>query len=217
MSQATAKSTESVDDDAPAPATGRLKLLLVGVGGQGVLTAAKILGAAAHEAGHQVVVGQLHGMTQRGGSVECSVLFGPGRSSFITGGVADILVGFEPLEVLRALPSIGPKTDVVVNLGTIVPFEVTRSMTEYPPVDQILSNIRAATDRITTVDAPSLINDMSIGRSLNVLILGAVAGLGLLPFDEHPLWAAVERRSPTRFLEANRRAFEAGLHWARQR
>ncbi len=64
--------------------THRTKVLLVGVGGQGVLTAAQILGGAAHHAGLDVVVGQLHGMSQRGGSVECSVLIGPGKSSFPT-------------------------------------------------------------------------------------------------------------------------------------
>ncbi len=81
MNQATAK---SVDAAAPEPATGRLELLLVGVGGQGVLTAAKILGAAAHEAGQPVVVGQLHGMTQRGGSVECSAPSCPGTAAIRT-------------------------------------------------------------------------------------------------------------------------------------
>ncbi|MEE8409199.1 MAG: indolepyruvate oxidoreductase subunit beta [Myxococcota bacterium] len=215
MNQATAKWSESAA--APESATGRLKLLLVGVGGQGVLTAAKILGAAAHEAGQSVVVSQHHDMTQRGGNVECSVLFGPGRSSFIIGGVADILVGFEPLEVLRALPSIGANTDVVVNLGTVVPFEVTRSMTEYPPVDQILSAVRSATDRLTTVDGPTLMQDVGVARTLNVLMLGAVAGLGLLPFDEDQLCSAVERRSPARYQDANRRAFEVGLRWAVER
>ncbi|MFH1130352.1 MAG: 2-oxoacid:acceptor oxidoreductase family protein, partial [Pseudomonadota bacterium] len=82
----------------------RIKVLIVGVGGQGVLTAAKMLGDAALHAGFGVTVGQLHGMSQRGGSVEAGVLIGEGESSFIEEGAADIVLGFEPLEVLRALP-----------------------------------------------------------------------------------------------------------------
>ena len=68
-----------------------------------------------------------------------------------------------------------------------------------------------------TVDGSALVEGVGVGRTLNVLMLGAVAGLDLLPFDGERLWAAVERRCPARFRDANRRAYEAGLKWAGER
>ena len=78
-----------------------MQLLVVGVGGQGVLTAAQVLARAAHSVGHPVAVGQLHGMSQRGGSVECTVRLGDVHTSYLVGDTADVVLGFEPLETLR--------------------------------------------------------------------------------------------------------------------
>lgn len=214
MTRATGMDTKATTDSAAPgfdPATRRVKLLIVGVGGQGILTAAKILGAAAHGAGLPVVVGQLHGMTQRGGTVECPVLFGDGDSSFITGGPADAVAAFEPLEALRALPAIGPHTRVLLNLGTIVPFEVTRARIPYPRVDEIVAKIRTVTAHLVTVDGPGLLKPLGVPRTLNVMMLGALCGLGLLPFDTEALRSAVERCSPPKFREANERALQVGL------
>ncbi len=188
----------------------RLGVLLVGAGGQGVLTAARMLGDAAHGAGIPVVVGQLHGMSQRGGSVECTVLLGPGRSSFLTGS-ADVVVGFEPLEVVRVRERLRSDTHVVINRGTVVPYLLSRAGETYPPFDTIAAEIGAITDNVTVVDGPSLLADVGEKRTLNVMMLGALAGLGILPFDAEALWQSVAARSPKKFLHANRRAMEIGV------
>lgn len=188
----------------------RLGVLLVGAGGQGVLTAARLLGDAAHGAGIPVVVGQLHGMSQRGGSVQCSVLLGAGRSSFLTGG-ADVVVGFEPLEVLRVRDQLRADTHVVLNRGTMVPYVLSKAGRTYPPFDDIVAELAAITRHVTVVDGPRLLPDAGAGRTLNVLMLGALAGLGLLPFDSKALWLAVAAHSPAGFVDANRRALEAGM------
>jgi len=187
----------------------RSRLLLTGVGGQGVLTAAKILGDAVHAAGLPVVVGQLHGMSQRGGSVECSVLIGEGASSFITGG-ADLVIGFEPLETLRVLPQMGAHTRVIMNEGTIVPYAIAGAGHEYPPISEITASLREVVREVLLFDGPRLLGQVGEGRTLNVAMIGALSGLDFLPVSSDTLWRAVARRCPERYLEANRRAFELG-------
>jgi len=189
----------------------RLKLLLVGVGGQGVLTAARFLGDAALHAKLPVVVGQLHGMSQRGGSVECSVIIGPSQSSFIGHAEADVVLGLEPLEVLRALPKIGSQTQVVVNLGHIVPFSLAIQGVPYPSVADTLKQVRQRACGVYPVNCPELVHQVGVSRTLNVIMLGAAAALGVLPFDHNLLWQTVERKSKARFVESNRLAYQLGF------
>ena len=187
----------------------RFSALLIGVGGQGVLTVAQILGAAAHAAGLPVVVGQLHGMSQRGGTVQCTVLIGDHESSFLSGD-PDVVLAFEALEALRALDRVGPKTRVLVNLSRIVPFELTREGKDYPAADMILAELSGAAAEVHAVDGGALVRDIGEPRSLNVLLLGAAAGLGLFPIPERALWEAALGRCDPAFLDSNRRAFAAG-------
>lgn len=196
---------------AAAEQSKRLKVLVVGVGGQGVLTAAELIGDAAMSAGLPVMVGQLHGMSQRGGSVECSVLIGPGQSTFVGDGEADVVLGLEPLEVQRALPRISARTRVVVNLGVIVPFSLAVTGQSYPPIEAILSRVRQVTPTVYTVDGPALVQRTGLARTLNVAMLGALAGLEALPFGRDVFWTTLSRKIPERFLQANSTAFELGL------
>ena len=188
----------------------RFKLLVVGVGGQGALTAARFLGEAALVSGLEVTVAQLRGMSQRGGSVECSVLIGKGLSSHIGNGEADLVCALEPLEALRALPKMSERTKVVVNTGRIVPFSLAIKGLGYPKVEEILSQVREVTPNVYGVDGPSLVRKVGVPRTLNVVMLGALAGLKMLPFDDAMLLTALEKKSPARFLDANRQAFDLG-------
>lgn len=190
--------------------TRRIKILLVGVGGQGVLTAARMLGEAAHAVGERVVVGQIHGMSQRGGSVASSILFGPGSSSFLV-GEAHALVAFEPLEALRALPHVGTDTIVVVSRGTIVPYQLTFLGKGYPTVEGIVGSLRAKARDVHVLDGPALVAKTGAIRTLNIVMLGALAGLSILPFGAETLSEQLVTTLPERFLQANRRAFELGL------
>ena len=187
-----------------------LRILVVGVGGQGVLTLARILGEAALHAGLDVVLGQLHGMAQRGGSVESAVIIGTGvQSSFVE--QADVVLGLEPLETLRALPRIGPHTHVLVNLGRQVPFTLSMQGLRYPDVDSMLQQIDQVTPHVTRSDGPALLEQLGQQRSLNLVLLGALARTrGLLPFDEPALRATLTRMSPATRLEANLRAYDLG-------
>ncbi|RLB92708.1 MAG: pyruvate ferredoxin oxidoreductase, partial [Deltaproteobacteria bacterium] len=100
------------------------RLIIVAVGGQGNLLAAKVLGEAALSAGIPVHMSEIHGMAQRGGVVESALVFGEARSTIISDGEADAVVGFEPLETLRALNRCNRKTTVITNLAPLAPFTV---------------------------------------------------------------------------------------------
>jgi len=191
--------------------TKRLKILVAGVGGQGALTAARFLGDAAMAVNLPVIVGQLHGMSQRGGAVECSVIIGDGHSSHIGDGEADVVMGLEPLEAKRSLPKMSQHTKCVVNLGKIVPFSLAMRGESYPELEPILAYIRTVTPHLYTVDGPALVRQTGISRTLNVAMLGAVAGLDMLPFGHEVLWQAIEKKIPPRFLEVNRQAFDLGV------
>jgi len=190
---------------------GPLKLLAVGVGGQGVLTVALFVGEAALAFGVDVRVGQLHGMSQRGGSVESTVLLGPGHSSFISPGEADVVLALEPLEALRARPSMSQSTRVVVNRGRVVPYPLAMQGHPYPALDEVLAKIRAVSSQVFEIDGPRLCSEVGTSRSLNIVMLGALAGLAVLPFEADALRQTIARRSPPRFAETNHRAFELGF------
>jgi indolepyruvate ferredoxin oxidoreductase, beta subunit len=190
----------------------RFKLVVVGVGGQGVLTVAIMVGDAALANKQNVVVGQLHGMSQRGGSVETTVLIGPGGSSFVDAGDADVVLAFEPLEALRALPYMSAKTRVVVNLGRVVPFPLSMQGLPYPDTDAVLDQIReVAPDLITVPGTEMLEEELGELRCLNLLMFGALAGLDLLPLDAGTLRDAAAAKINPRFRELNLKAFDMGL------
>ncbi len=196
-----------------APAVSRL--VIAGVGGQGVLSAARWLGDAAVLAGQNVRIGQLHGMSQRGGSVQATVLFGPGESSFIRRGSAEMLLALEPLELARSADKLAPGARALVSSGQVVPFTLAQQGAAYPDASEIFASVRARGIELLVIDGPDLAARAAAPRSLNVVMLGALSGLGALPFDEAHLHEAMERRCPPRLIEGNRRAFQLGAEAAR--
>ncbi len=152
------------------------QILLVGVGGQGVITASTLLGRAADAAGLPTVLGQLHGMSQRGGSVECSVVLGRAQSSFIV-GPPNVLLAFEPLEALRAKSRIGSNTHVIMSTSVVLPPPVLAGAATYPDIERIADEVRSVAGTLTVIDGPALTAQAGESRTLNVLMLGALAGL----------------------------------------
>jgi len=192
----------------------RQRVLLVGVGGQGVLTAGNVLGDAALAAGLPVMVGQLHGMSQRGGAVECALVLGPGRSAFIGAGDADVVVAFEPLEALRALPRTKPGATVIVSREPIVPLSISTTGGEYPSFDEIEARLRTVAGRVVAADPGALAGELGDARVASAVMVGVLVGAGVLPIDRQTVGVAVEQRSPKAMRELNRRAFERGVRAA---
>ncbi|MCC7383476.1 MAG: 2-oxoacid:acceptor oxidoreductase family protein [Deltaproteobacteria bacterium] len=193
----------------------RTRILLVGVGGQGILSMGRILGEALRAGGHSVVLGQEHGMSQRGGSVENTLVIGAAEAAFIDPGEADVVVGLEPLETARALPRISKKTSVLMNSATIVPFTLTARGAEHPGPESVLDQVRSVAARVLPVSATRAAEEAGDGRAANVAMLGALCALDWLPLQRELLFAAVDR-----FGGASRRgvfevAFTLGFEQAR--
>ncbi len=193
------------------------RICIVGTGGQGVLTVARLMCEAFVERGHDVVSGQLHGMAQRGGSVQSSVMVDCGISPMMGNGRADFVVGFEPAETVRALQLMSSRTIVFMNTTPVIPYTLgQRTVSEkeeakYPEVAALERAIRQVTERIMTFDATQAATEAGSAKAMNLLMLGCLLGTGPLPCTPEVFWSIVAERVPPALVEANARAYNYGV------
>lgn len=181
-------------------------VLLVGVGGQGTILASKLLTLGLMEAGYDVKMSEIHGMSQRGGSVSSQVRYGEQVfSPVIELGGADILVSFELMEALRWLEYLKPDGQVVVNNYRINPMPVISGTATYAP--DILEQLQKAT-KVTAMDAASIATSLGNPRVMNIVLLGAtVKAMGLEKID----WERIIRENvKPAFADLNIQALHAG-------
>lgn len=191
-----------------------IRLVIVAVGGQGNLLASKVLGEAALIQGVEVRMSEIHGMAQRGGVVESAIVFGDARSSIISDGEADILLGFEPAETLRAIGRCSAKTKVITNTATLPPFTVGIGKGSYPEVDTIKAVLKEKTGGLVAIDAMALAKEAGSPMSVNIVLLGALIQTGALGFTRESVIEAIKRRTKAAFLDKNLKAFELGFEAA---
>ena len=187
------------------------RLIMVAVGGQGNLLASKVLGEAALISGVQVRMSEIHGMAQRGGVVESAIVFGKATSSIISDGEADILLGFEPAETLRALNRCSRDTKVITNTATLPPFTVSIGKGVYPDVENIKELLKEKCASLVAIDAMKLAKEAGSPMSVNIVLLGALIQTGSLGFTKENVIEAIKRRTKKTFLENNLIAFELGF------
>ncbi len=185
----------------------KLDLVLCGVGGQGVLTAATILAEAGRREGLVVKQGEVHGMSQRGGAVSANLRMsdGPVASDLIARGSADMILSLEPLEALRWLGYLSTEGVIVTSSNPV------RNIPDYPDQAAVLEAI-ARLPRTLVVDADPLAREAGSGHANNVVLIGAASRW--LPLSPETLVSCVEdffaARGP-KLVDLNRRAFEAGV------
>lgn len=187
-------------------------LLFAGVGGQGVLLGAEITALAAVSEGYDVKQTEVHGVSQRGGSVETHVRFGPKVwSPVVTPGKADLVVGLEALETLRFAHFAHPQEGIIlVNQHEIVPGSVVNAEQHYP--HEAVAFIRSKGYRVLPLEASRLARDLGDGRMANVVMIGAASTL--LPISNDVWIETLRRRIPERYRQPNMEAFAAGLEAA---
>lgn len=190
-----------------------MRIFFTGVGGQGTLLATRLLGEAALEEGVPVLMSEIHGMAQRGGVVESSVVMGRAASPIIADGEADIVIAFEPLEAARALPKCNPKTVVITSIAPVPPFTVTIGQSFYPDQDELYKMIEPHVASLIRVDADGLARSVSAERSSNVIMVGVLAGTGIVPVSKASFEQAVRQILPERLLEPNLRALDVGYRF----
>ena len=182
-------------------------IMIVGVGGQGSLLASRLLGNVLLAQGYDVKVSEVHGMSQRGGSVVTYVKYGDKvYSPVIEKGEADAVISFELLEAARCLPYLKKGGHLITSTQQIDPMPVITGAAEYPT--DLVEKIKAKGVDIVAVDALSLAEEAGTAKASNVVLMGVLASR--MDYPEELWQKALEQCVPAKFLELNKKAFELG-------
>ena len=182
-------------------------IMIVGVGGQGSLLASKLLGRLLMNEGYDAKVSEVHGMSQRGGSVVTYVRYGDKvYSPVIDKGQADIIISFELLEAARWIGYLAPGGQLVTNTQQIEPMPVITGAAQYP--ENLVEKMEAAGAKVDAFDALALAEEAGSSKAVNIVLMGRLSKY--FPFSTEAWVSALEETVPERFLELNRKAFELG-------
>lgn len=182
-------------------------IMIVGVGGQGTLLASKLLGRLLLGKGYDVKVSEVHGMSQRGGSVVTYVRWGERVfSPIIDRGQADCILSFELLEAARYTEYLKPEGRIIVNSQQINPMPVIAGMAEYP--ENLEQTMKAAGINVDALDALSLAQEAGSSKAVNLVLMGRLSRH--FDFTQEEWMEAIEQSVPPKFLEMNKKAFELG-------
>ncbi len=185
-----------------------VNIMIVGVGGQGSLLASKLLGHVVMTKGYDVKVSEVHGMSQRGGSVVTYVRFGDKvYSPVIDKGEADYIISFEVLEAARYLPFLKKGGKVIVNAQEIDPMPVITGAAQYP--ENLLDKMSAAGADVSAMDALSLANEAGSPKAANIALMGRFSKF-FGDITEEEWLNSLEACVPPKFLELNKKAFYLG-------
>ncbi len=192
-------------------------IVVTGVGGQGVLTVADILARAALEESLNVRVGEIHGMAQRGGHVVCTVRIGKGAlGPIVDPGMADILIGLEPIETLREIHLIRENGYVVMNSRVVCPVAVTMGLAKYPDMNAIRSAVMRFTPNLLELDAFALAESLGNVATVNTVMLGAAFAAGRLPITSKSVLDVILASFPKDVGDLNVKAFDLGFNAVRK-
>lgn len=182
-------------------------IMIVGVGGQGSLLASKLLGRLLMNEGFDVKVSEVHGMSQRGGSVVTYVRFGDKVASpVIDTGEADYLVSFELLEAARWLKYLSPNGQIITNTQQIEPMPVITGAAAYP--EDLVDKMMAAGAKVDAFDALKLAEEAGSPKAVNIVLMGRLSKY--FGVSESAWKKAIEETVPAKFLQLNKKAFELG-------
>jgi indolepyruvate ferredoxin oxidoreductase beta subunit len=192
-------------------------IVLAGVGGQGILLAAEVLGTAAIKEDLNVRVSELHGMAQRGGAVVSNVRIGEKvLAPTVLEGQADVLLGFEPLETLRNLKFVSEKALVIMSDEKIPPTELAAKMMKYPSMEEIVERIHRFTKNVIIVEAAKLAKKAGNILTQNIVLIGALAAMEKMPVKTESVMEALRELVPPTHLDINVKAFKLGYEYVKK-
>jgi len=186
-------------------------IYISGVGGQGIIKTSVIIGESAMKEDLPVVVGEIHGMSQRGGVVSTQMKLGESYSPLIEEGKADLLLAFEPLEALRAINMINPDSYVVMNTAPIYPFNIRQSEHPYPELSIIMDELKSRAKKVIAMDAEEMAKNAGHILSLNMVMLGGAVAVPGFPLDKKIILKSMEDNLPEKSIPINMKAFEEGF------
>ena len=182
--------------------------MIVGVGGQGTLLASKLLGRLLLTRDYDIKVSEVHGMSQRGGSVVTYVRYGDKvYSPIIDKGEADFILSFELLEAARAAEWLRPEGTIITNKQQINPMPVITGAASYP--EDLLGKLKTLGLKVDALDALSLAQEAGSSKAVNLVLLGRLSNY-FHDFTEEEWMEAIEQSVPPKFLEMNKKAFHLG-------
>ena len=183
-------------------------IMIVGVGGQGTLLASKMLGYVLLQQGYDVKVSEVHGMSQRGGSVVTYVRYGKKvYSPVIDKGEADVIISFEKLEAARWLEFLKKDGTIITNTQEVEPMPVITGAAAYP--ENLIEKMQAAGAKVDAKDFLSIAQEAGSAKTVNIALMGRLSTYFPEISDEQ--WQdAIEKIVPPKFLDLNKKAFEAG-------
>ena len=187
------------------------KIQLIGVGGQGTIKASTIIGEAAMKKGLNVVMSEVHGMAQRGGTVVTEFKIGEAHSPLIEEGAADLLIAFEPAEALRALNKVNQESFVIVNSSPIVPFTVSLGISEYPELSSVFEELKVKIKNLLIINAEKIAKEAGNIISENMVLLGAAVATPNFPIEKDLVIQSMKENLPPKSIETNLKAFKMGF------
>jgi indolepyruvate ferredoxin oxidoreductase beta subunit len=191
-----------------------LSFVLAGVGGQGTILASDILSDVGLALGYEVKKAEVHGMSQRGGSVTSHVRWGNRvYSPIVSTGMADVFMGFEKAEAARFVAQLKPGGLALVNNQKIVPITVSAGGAIYPTDDEIQKQLLQVTRNVHWIHGLEVAQDLGNAKAANVVMLGALSAL--LRMSAEVWLEAIRARVPAKLQELNQRAFEKGWEAAK--
>jgi indolepyruvate ferredoxin oxidoreductase beta subunit len=188
-------------------------VIIGGVGGQGNVLASQILGEMLVSQGYVITIGETYGASQRGGAVMSHLRISTKDqfSPVIPEGQCDLLVSLEPVEGLRILDTYGnPRVMTLLNTRPIYPMDVISGNATYPEVSKVISKIKELSRRVWTLNATEIALEMGDPIFSNIVMLGALCAMGVLPINRQGFDTIIRDLLPSRLLEENLKAFDKG-------
>ena len=185
-------------------------IYVCGVGGQGIIKTSEIIGEAAMDEGYEVVLSEIHGMSQRGGVVSTELKIGSYKSSIIEQSKADVILGFEPVEAVRGLKKANKNTKIIFNTRPIIPSTLNQSNQNYPAVDRIIATLKNNYKHVFPVEGEKLAKDAGSLLSLNMVLLGSAIANDTFPLSKEVVIKSMKNNLDARFHEMNLKAIENG-------
>lgn len=191
-------------------------IYITGVGGQGVVKTSIVIGQACIKKGLNVVTSEIHGMSQRGGVVPVEVRIGDVNGPIIKSGSANLLLSFEPLEALRALPKLNEDTVAVVNTGEIVPFTASLGISEYLSSEKYIEELKKHLKKVIPVHAESIAKEVGDSILSNMVILGVGASIPNFPIEKEFIEDAIKESFKPQYVSLNLKAFNKGYEFGKE-
>ena len=188
-------------------------IYICGIGGQGIIKTSIVIGETALHNNLNVVMSEIHGMSQRGGVVSTELKIGEDKSPIIQEGGADLILSFEPVEALRALSKSNKNSIIVTNISPVLPSTINQQEVDYPEVEDIIKELESKVAKVYAIDANKIAKNAGHPLSMNMAMLGAATAISTFPLSKEDVIEIMKENLPPKSIEINLKAFEEGYNF----